>query len=122
MKWIATLLLIMPAIALAETEPEFHLCAPYAQASAVGEKTERGWPVFVTLTESGTRSFQQFTETNAGRMTQIVVGGREFLRATIWVPPTHGRLKVIFTTEKIATSWHRTLETKLAPAPCGAKD
>ncbi|MDF1615816.1 hypothetical protein [Desulfurivibrio dismutans] len=74
MKWIAVLLLITPAIAVAETELEFHLCSLYVQKSVVGEQTDLGWPVFVKLTELGATSFEKFTEANSGRMSRIVVG------------------------------------------------
>jgi hypothetical protein len=81
-RWIATLLLAFPTIGLAETEPEFYLCSPYVEKTVVGEKTDVGWPVFVKLTELGTTNLEAFTDANAGIMIRIVVGGREFSRAT----------------------------------------
>jgi len=122
MKWIAILLLVIPAIALAETELEFHLCSSYVQDSAVGEQTKRGWPVFIRLTELGATSFERFTETNGGKMSHIVVGGREFLKATTWASTHGGNLQGIFSSQEVATAWQRTLADKLPAAPCGARD
>ncbi|NMT62694.1 hypothetical protein [Marinobacter orientalis] len=122
MKWMAILLLITPAIALAETELEFHLCSSYVQESAVGEQTDRGWPVFIKLTELGATSFEKFTETNRSKMSRIVAGGREFLRATIWAPAFSGKLRGTFSSREAATAWERTLADKLPAVPCGARD
>jgi hypothetical protein len=52
------------------------------EKTVVGEKTDVGWPVFVKLTELGTTNLEAFTDANAGAMIRIVVGGREFSRAT----------------------------------------
>ncbi|MBL3557126.1 MULTISPECIES: hypothetical protein [Marinobacter] len=122
MKSIALFLLVTPAVALAEPEVEFHLCSSYVQESAVGEQTDRGWPVFIKLTELGATSIEKFTETNGSEMSRIVVGGREFLRATIWAPTHGGNLRGIFSSREVATAWQRTLAGKLPAAPCGAKN
>ena len=122
MKWIAILLLVTPAVALAKTELEFHLCSSYVQQSAVGEQTDRGWPVFVKLTELGVASFEKFTETNSSRMSRIVVGGREFSRKTIWASTLGRNLQGTFSSQEVATAWQRTLADKLPAAPCGARD
>ncbi|WP_273045861.1 hypothetical protein [Marinobacter flavimaris] len=123
MKWIPVLLLSTPAIAVAETELEFHLCSPYVQKSAVGEQTDLGgWPVFVKLTEIGAASFETFTAANSGRMSRIVVDGREFLRATMWAPISGGSLKGTFSSQEVATAWQRALADKLPASPCGARN
>ncbi|WP_151671604.1 hypothetical protein [Nitrincola schmidtii] len=121
-KWIAVLLLSTPAIAVAETDLEFHLCSSYVQKSAVGEQTDLGWPVFVKLTEIGAASFDTFTAANSGRLSRIVVGGREFLRATMWVPNSGGSLKGTFSSQEVATAWQRALADKLPATPCGARN
>ncbi|MBQ0748077.1 MAG: hypothetical protein KBT73_16330 [Marinobacter sp.] len=120
MSWIAVLFLAFPAIALAETEPEFYLCSPYVEKSVAGEQTDLGWPVFVKLTEVGTTSLEAFTEANIGKMIRIVVGHREFSRSTIWVPVSSGNIRGIFYSREVATDWQRTLAGKLQAAPCGA--
>lgn len=122
MKWIAALLLVTPAIAVAETELEFHLCSPYVQKSAVGEQTGLGWPVFVKLTEIGATSFETFTATNSGRLSRIVVDGGEFSRATIWAPMSGGNLHGTFISQEVASAWQRSLAGKLPAAPCGARN
>ncbi|WP_155996755.1 hypothetical protein [Thioalkalivibrio sp. ALMg11] len=122
LKWIAVLLLVTPAIVVAETELEFHLCSPYVQKSMAEEQTDIGWPVFVKLTELGATSFETFTKTNHGRMSHIVVGDREFSRATIWVPIPSGNLHGIFSSQEVATAWQRTLAGELPAAPCGARN
>jgi len=120
MRWVAVLYLAIPSIVLAEAEPEFYLCSPYVKKSEVGESTDLGWPVFVKLTEVGTTSLEAFTEANAGKMIRIVVGHREFLRATIWEPISSGNLQGAFSSQEVATDWQRTLAGKLPAAPCGA--
>ncbi|WP_435105924.1 hypothetical protein [Arhodomonas sp. AD133] len=122
MKWIAILLLSAPVMAVAETELEFHLCLPYVKKSAVGEQTDLGWPVFVNLTELGATRFEKFTEANKGRMSRVVVGGREFSRSTIWAPIPGGNLHGVFSSQEVAKKWQRTLEGKLPAAPCGARN
>lgn len=122
MKWIAVLLLSTPAIAVAETGLEFHLCSPYVQKSALGEQTDLGWPVFVKLTEIGATSFETFTAANSGKMTHIVVGDREFSRATMWAPVSGGNLQGTFSSQEVATAWQRALADKLPTAPCGARN
>ncbi|MBL3558395.1 MULTISPECIES: hypothetical protein [Marinobacter] len=122
MKWIAALLLSTPTIALAETELEFHLCSPYVEKSALGEQTDFGWPVFVKLTEIGASRFETFTAENSGRMSRIVVGGREFLKATMWAPISGGNLKGTFSSQEVATAWQRALADKLPAVPCGARN
>ncbi|WP_155986096.1 hypothetical protein [Thioalkalivibrio sp. AKL7] len=121
LKWIAVLLLVTPAIVVADTELEFHLCSPYVQKSMAGERTDMGWPVYVKLTELGATSFETFTEANIGKMTRIVVIGRQFSRATIWTPIPNGNLHGIFSSQEVATAWQRTLEGELPAAPCGAR-
>ena len=122
MKWIVLSLLVIPAFVLADSEVEFHLCSSYVHESAVGEKTDRGWPVFIKLTDLGATSFERFTETNGSEMSRIVVGGREFLRATIWAPTLGGNLRGIFSSREVATEWQRTLAGKLPAAPCGGRN
>ena len=120
MKWIATLLLLTPSIAAAETEPEFHLCAHYVQKSEVGEQAGGGWPVIVKLTALGTKSFEKFTEANVGRMSRIIVDGRQFLRATIREPISEGTLYGEFSSREIASAWQRAFVDESTSAPCGA--
>ena len=84
MRWTSILLLAFPAIGLAEPEPEFHLCSSYVEKSAVGEQSDLGWPVSVKLTEVGATSFDIFTEVNTGKTIRVVVGRREFSKATVW--------------------------------------
>jgi len=122
MKWMAILLLVTPAIALAETEVEFYLCSSYVQESAVGEQTDRGWPVFIELTELGAASLEKFTETSLSKMSRSVVGGREVLRATVWAPTFGGKLRGIFSSQEVAMAWQRTLANKLPAVPCGARN
>lgn len=122
MIWIAILLLVIPSFVTAEAELDFHLCSAYVQQSAVGAQTESGWPVHVKLTKVGAKSFERFTESNSGSMTRFVVGDREFLRATIWVPISSGDLHRAFSSKEVATAWQRTLAGKLPAAPCGAGD
>ncbi len=120
MRWIAVLFLAFPGIGLAQAESEFYVCSPFFERSVVGEKTDLGWPVFVRLTEVGTTSLAAFTEANAGKMTRIIVGDREFLRAAIWAPITSGSLRGMFSSEEVANDWQRTLAGQLPVAPCGA--
>ncbi|MFB2765637.1 MULTISPECIES: SecDF P1 head subdomain-containing protein [Marinobacter] len=122
MKWIAILLLVTPGIVVAETELEFHLCSAYVEQSAVGAQTESGWPVRVKLTQQGATSFERFTEANIGRMSRLVVGDREFFRATMWVPISSGSIYGAFSSQEAAIAWQRTLAGKLPAAPCGAGD
>lgn len=122
MRWIAILLLAFPAIGLAETEPEFYLCSPYVEKSTVGEQTDLGWPVYVNLTEFGTTNLEAFTEANTGKMIRILVGSREFSKATIWVPIPSGNLRGTFSSQEVATDWQRILTGKLPAAPCGARN
>jgi len=122
MRWIAILLLALPAIGLAEAEPEFHLCSSYVEKSAVGEPSDLGWPVFVKLTEDGTTSFESFTEVNTGKVIRIVVGRREFSRATVWAPVPGGKLRGILSSQKVAADWQRILTGDLPAAPCGARN
>ncbi|KAA1172887.1 hypothetical protein FWJ25_13845 [Marinobacter salinexigens] len=121
MRWVVVLFLAIPAIVLAEAEPEFYLCSPYVEQSEVGENTDLGWPVFVKLTEVGTTNLKAFTEANAGKMIRIMVGRREFLRATIWVPISNGNIRAAFSTQEAATDWQRILAGKLPAAPCGVR-
>lgn len=122
MKWIVLSLLVIPAFVLAEPEVEFHLCSSYVQESALGEQTDRGWPVFIKLTELGAMSVERFAETNGSEMSRIVVDGAEFLRATIWAPILGGNLRGTFSSREVATAWQRTLAGKLPAAPCAARD
>ena len=120
MRWVAVLFLAIPAIVLAEAEPEFYLCSSYVDKSDVGDNTGFGWPVLVKLTEVGAASLEAFTEAQAGKMVRTVVGHREFSRATIWEPSSSGNLQVAFSSQEAATDWKRTLAGKLPAAPCGA--
>lgn len=122
MKWVATLLLVTPGALLAETELDFHLCSAYVQQSAVGTQIENEWTVHVKLTKVGATSFERFTEANIGRMSRLVVGDQEFLRATILGPMSNGDLHGAFSSQEVATAWQRTLAGKLPAAPCGAGD
>lgn len=111
MTWSAVLLLIIPAIGLAETALEFHQCSPYVEESAVGENTDHGWPIFMMFTELGARSLEKVTEANVGRVIHIVVGDREFLRAGIVVPNSSGRLLGALSSQDVAMTWQ-------SRAPC----
>ncbi len=122
MRSIAILALAFPAIGLAETEPEFHLCSPYVEKSEVGGQSDLGWPVFVKLTEAGTASLEAFTEANTGKMARIVVGRREFSRATVWVPVPSGNLRGMFNSQEFATDWQRIFASELPASPCGARN
>jgi len=122
MRSIAILALAFPAIGLAEAAPEFHLCSPYVKKSEVGEQSDLGWPVFVKLTEVGTTSLAAFTEANTGKEIRIVVGRREFSRATAWVPVPSGNLHGMFNSREVAAGWQRTLATELPASPCGARN
>ncbi len=122
MNWIAIFLLVTPCVALSEAELDFHLCSAYVEQSVAGAQTESGWPVHVKLTKVGATSFERFTESNIGSMSRLVVGDREFLRATIWVPISSGDLHRAFSSQEVATAWQRTLAGKLPAAPCGAGD
>jgi len=122
MKWVATLLLVTPGALLAETELDFHLCSAYVQQSAVGTQIENEWTVHVKLTKVGATSFERFTEANIGRMSRLVVGDREFFRATMWVPISSGSIYGAFSSQEAAIAWQRTLAGKLPAAPCGAGD
>ena len=119
MKWVATLLLVTPGAVPAETELDFHLCSAYVQQSAIGTQIENEWPVHVKLTEVGATSFERFTDANIGRMSRIIVGGRVFLRATIWTPVPSGTLRRKFSSQEVAKAWQRTLIGELPAAPCG---
>lgn len=120
MRWIPMFLLAFPAIGLAETEPEFYLCSPYVEKSTVGDQTAPGWPVYVTLTEVGATSFEAFTEANTDKMIRILVGSREFSRATIRMPIPGGNIHGAFGSREVAADWQRTLTDELPAAPCGA--
>ena len=120
MRWAALLLLALPAVVLAKTEPEFHLCLHYVEDSAVGEQTDLGWPVYVKLSDVGARSLEAFTEANTGRMVRILVGSREFSRATVRAPVSGGDLHRTFSAQEHATDWQRTFAEELPEAPCGA--
>ena len=122
MKWIAILVLVFPAIALAEPEPEFHLCSSYVEKSTVGEQSDLGWPVSVKLTEAGATSFEAFTEANTGKTIRVVVGPQEFSRATVWVPVPGGHLRGIFGSQEVAADWQRILASELPAGPCGARN
>ena len=122
MKWVAILLLVFPGLVVARADPNFHLCSAYVQQAAVGAQTENGWPVHVKLTKVGATSFESFTETHVGRMGRLVVGDREFLRATILGPISGGDLHRVFGSQEIATAWQQTLVGKLPASPCGAGD
>lgn len=119
MKWIAILLLATPATALAEAERAFHLCSTYVQEAVVGEQTDRGWPVFVKLTDQGATSFEAFTAAHPGQMGRIVVGDRVFLRATMAASISSGRVRGTFSSRDDALAWQRTLTEQLPAAPCG---
>lgn len=122
MKWVAILLLVIPGLVFAGAEPAFHLCSPYVEQAAVGSQIENGWPVHVKLTKVGATSFERFTEANIGRVGRLVVGDREFLRATILGPISGGDLHRVFASQEIATAWQQTLVGKLPASPCGAGD
>jgi len=122
MKWIIFPVLAFPALGLAEAESEFNLCSPYVEKSEVGEPSDLGWPVFVKLTEAGTESLEAFTEANTGKMVRIVVGRREFSRATVWVPVSSGKLRGMFNSQEVATDWQRIFASELSASPCGARN
>lgn len=121
MKRIALLSLLVSSIATAADEPTFHLCSDYVQRSEVGEQSDNGWPVFIKLTEHGADSFEKFTEANAGSTVRILVGDREFTRATMWAPISGGRLRSLFPSAAVAREWQQVLEEDLPAAPCGAQ-
>ena len=121
MKWMALLFLVTAAITAAESAPEFHLCLPYVEKSALGEPTDRGWPVSIRLTKSGSASFEDFTEANLGRVIRIVVGDREFSRARIAAPIASGRLQGTFSSQVAAMAWQRMLAGELPVTPCGGE-
>lgn len=122
MKWVAILLLVIPGLVVAGADQNFHLCSAYVRQAEVGAQTENGWPVHVKLTKVGATSFESFTEAHVGRIGRIVVGDREFLRATIWGPVSSGDLHGVFGSQEIATAWQQTLVGKLPASPCGAGD
>ena len=122
MKWIIFPVLAFPALGLAEAESEFNLCSSYVEKSEVGAPSDLGWPVFVKLTEVGTTSLAAFKEANTGKEIRIVVGRREFSRATVWVPVPSGNLHGMFNSQEVATDWQQTLASELPAAPCGARN
>lgn len=118
----AALFVGLSGLANAEAEPVFDLCAPYVEKSAVGEPAARGgWPVYVKLTEAGAESFEAFTAANIGRTSRIEVDGRQFTRATMWVPIDNGRLRGLFVSREEARAWQGILEEDLPPGPCGVR-
>ena len=119
---MALLFLVTVAIAAAESAPEFHLCLPYVEKSIVGEPTDRGWPVSIRLTKSGSASFEDFREETLGRVIRIVVGDREFMAARIAAPIPSGRLQGTFSSPDAAMAWQRKLAGELPASPCGAGD
>jgi len=119
MRLVATLWFATAGIAAADTAREFHLCASYVQQSATGEQANGNWPVFVKLTERGARSLEAFAEANTGKLARVVVGGREFSRATIRAPIDGGNLQGTFGSQKVAAVWQQTLASELPVAPCG---
>jgi hypothetical protein len=62
-------------------------------------------PVFIKLTESGSASFEGFTEETLGRVIRIVVGDRGFMAARIAAPITSGRLQGTFSSPDAAMAW-----------------
>lgn len=119
LRWVATLMLITPGAALAESELDFHLCSAYVQQSAVGTHIKDEWPVRVKLTEIGATSFEHFTDANIGRISRIILDGRVFLRATILAPISSGTLQGRFSSQNIANAWQRTFAEELPIFPCG---
>lgn len=120
MKWMVLLFLVTAVIAAAESTPEFHLCLSYVEKSALGEPTDRGWPVSIQLTESGAIRFETFTQANVGSVIRIVIGDREFSRAGIVAPIDSGRLQGTFSSQAAAIAWQRMLAGELPVTPCGA--
>lgn len=122
MTLIVFILGALPAIGLAETEQHFYLCSSYVETSAVGEQTALGWPVYIKLTAVGSRSFEAYTEANVGTILRIMVGSREFERATIRAPISTGSIQRAFESQDEALAWQGTLAGKLPAAPCGIRN
>jgi len=121
MKWMALLFLVTAANAAAECASEFRLCLPYVEKSAVGKPTDRGWPVYIELTELGAIRFANFTQTNNGSVIRVVIGDREFSRAGIAAPINSRRLQGTFSSQAAALVWQQMLVGELPVAPCGAE-
>ena len=111
----------LPSIGMAETEQHFYLCSSLVETSAVGEQTALGWPVYIKLTAVGSRSFEAYTEANVGTILRIMVGSREFARATIRAPISTGSIQRAFESRDEALAWQVTLAGKLPEAPCGVR-
>ncbi|WP_418081036.1 SecDF P1 head subdomain-containing protein [Thioalkalivibrio nitratireducens] len=81
-----------------------------------------GRPVFIKSTESGSASFEDFTEETRGRVIRIVLGDREFMAARITAPIPSGRLQGTFSSRDAAVVCQRMLAGELPASPCGAGD
>ncbi|WP_372987821.1 hypothetical protein [Marinobacter sp.] len=120
--YFGALCLCLSGFVNAEAEPVFDLCAPFVEESAVGEPiAQGGWPVHVRLTEAGAASFEAFTAANVRRTIRIEVNGRQFTRATMWVPVDNGSLRGHFGSREEARAWQRILEDDLPSDPCGSR-
>ena len=120
--YFSALFVGLSGFAHAEAEPVFDLCAPYVEKSAVGEPAAQGgWPVHVRLTEAGAAGLEDFTAANVRRTVRIEVNGRQFTRATMWVPVDNGKLRGHFGSREEARAWQQILAEDLPPAPCGAR-
>ena len=121
MKWMALMFLVTAAIAAAESTPEFHLGLPYVESSVVRGQTDRGWLVYIQLTETGAIRLENFTQANVGRVIRVVIGDREFSRAGIAAPIDSGRLQATFSSQDAAIAWQRMLAGELPVTPCGGQ-
>lgn len=120
MRWFAILLLALSGSVWAGTEPAFHLCSSLvAQSMAGAHKDAGGWPVFVQLTERGSKQFEAFTSANSGRVIRLVVDGRQFARFSVVAPEGSGNLLGHFRSRDAARTWQRVLAEELPAAPCG---
>lgn len=118
---LGVVFVVTATIAAAESAPEFHLCVPYVEKSVVGEPTDRGWPVFIRLTETGAIRFENFTQANVGRAIRVVIGDHEFSRAGIAAPIDNGRVRGTFSSQDAAIAWQRMLAGELPVTPCGGQ-
>lgn len=118
---LGVVFVVTATIAAAESAPEFHLCVSYVEKSVVGEPTDRGWPVYIRLTETGAIRFENFTQANVGREIRVVIGDHEFSRAGISTPIDNGRLRGTFSSQEVAIAWQRMLAGEFPVTPCGGQ-
>ena len=119
MKWALLLLCLIPGLSAAEEPQQFHLCSPFIEQVNIGEQAPSGWPVFVKLTVTGSRSFEAFTQAHIGQQARIQAGDLTLSRATITATVSDGVLRQTFRSREMASSWQRMLSEELPSAPCG---